>query len=158
MAPSGTSSRVRTTTSSSWASVIVRGTPRAGLIAQPVQPGCQEPVPPLPHGCPADAQPRRRRGVAAALGAGQHDPGPQRQPLRGLAARGPSLQNPPLGIGQHQRLQPVITHATSRPRPQGPVTIQPGSETKRDSRGDQELKTGTLAVLDHQLRRYGDVV
>ncbi|MCW2930556.1 MAG: hypothetical protein JWM19_1518 [Actinomycetia bacterium] len=57
---------------------------RPGLIAQPVQPGRQEPGPPLGHGGPADAQPRRDRGIAAALGAGQHDPCPQCQPLRGL--------------------------------------------------------------------------
>jgi hypothetical protein len=48
--------------------------PGAGFVAQPVQPGGQEPGPPLPHGGPADAQPRRDRDVAAALGAGQHDP------------------------------------------------------------------------------------
>jgi hypothetical protein len=106
------------------------------LIAQPVQPPGQEPVPPLPHRGPADAQPRRHSSVAAALSAGQHDPRPQRQPLRGPPAPGPSLQRPPLGIGQHQPLQPRITHATSRSRAEGPVTTQPGPETKRDSRGD----------------------
>jgi hypothetical protein len=43
---------------------------------------------------------------------------------------------PPLSIGQHQRLQPRVTHATSRPRAIGPVTTQQESKTKRNSRGD----------------------
>ena len=72
--------------------------PGPGLIAQPVQPPGQEPGPPLEHRVPADPQPRRHRGVTAALGAGQHDPRPQRQPLRGLAPLRPVLQCPPLGL------------------------------------------------------------
>jgi hypothetical protein len=91
--------------------------PGTGLIAQPVQPGRQEPGPPPGHGAPADAQPRRAGSVAPALRAGQHDPGPESQPLSGPTAPGPVSQNPPLGLGQHQRLQPAITHATSRPHP-----------------------------------------
>ena len=35
MAPSGTSSKVRTTTSSTWASLIVRGTPGRGSSLSP---------------------------------------------------------------------------------------------------------------------------
>ena len=41
--------------------------PRPRLIAQPVQPPGQEPVPPLPHSAPADAQPRRYGGIAVRL-------------------------------------------------------------------------------------------
>src|SRR5262249_12352766 len=114
--------------------------PRAWLIAQPVQPAGQEPGPPLRDRTPVDPQPRRDRGVAATLGARQHDPRPQRQPLRGPAPLRPVLQHPPLGIGQHQRLQPRITHAISRPPTAGSVTTRPGSETKHDSRGDEKTQ------------------
>ncbi len=137
VAPSGVSSRVRTTTSSTWASLMVRGTPGPGLIAQPVQPPGQEPGPPLPDSGPADAQPRGHGDVGAAVRAGQHDPRPQRQPLGGLPPLRPVLQRPPLGLGQHQRLQPRITHATSRPRTNGSRHHPAGSETKHDSRGDK---------------------
>ena len=51
---------------------------------------------------------------------------PQCQPLRGLAPLRPVLQCPPLVPGQHQRRQPAITHASSRPRANGPVTTRPG--------------------------------
>ena len=117
---------------------------RAGLIAQPVQPPGQEPGPPLDHGAPVDAQPRRDRRIAAAFSAGQHDPRPQRQPLRGLPARDPSLQCPPLGVRQHQRLQPAIPHIPSRPRTTGPVTTKPGSEQDTTHVVMRKLKTGTL--------------
>jgi len=140
VAPSGHSSRVRTTTSSTWASLMVRRDSRTGLIAQPVQPPGQEAGPPSDHGAPVDARPRRYGGVAAALGAGQHDPRPQRQPLRGPAPLRPVLQSPPLGPGQHQRLQPAITHHSSRPRTEGSVTTKPGTETKHDSRGDDNTQ------------------
>src|SRR6266851_2382444 len=91
VAPSGTSSSVRTTTSSTWASVMVRGTPRARLIGQPVQPLPQETRPPPADRVAVDAQPRRHRKVAAALRAGQHDPRPQGQALCGAAALDPVL-------------------------------------------------------------------
>ena len=149
VAPSGTSSRVRTTTSSTWASVIVRGTPGPGLVAQPVQPAGQEPGPPLPDGGPADAQPRGHGDIGPAVRAGQHDPRPQRQPLRGLPPLRPVLQRPPLGLRQHQRLQPRITHATSRPRTEAPSP--PGCGLRRNTTHvvKEELKTGTLAYGDH---------
>ena len=89
---------------------------RAGLVAQPeFQAAGQERITTGSRG-PADAQPRSDGDIGAAVRAGQHDPRPQRQPLSGLAPLRPVLQRPPLGFGQHQRLQPVITHATSRPR------------------------------------------
>ena len=108
---------------------------RPGLVAEPVQPAGQEPGPPLRHGDPADPQPRRDGRIVPALSARQHDPRPQRQPLGGLPPPRPVLQHPPLSLRQHQRLQPRITHATSRPRPADLVTTQPGPETKHDSRG-----------------------
>ena len=111
--------------------------PRTGVIGQPVQPAGQEPGPPLRDCAPVDSQPRRDRGIAVALGARQHDPCPQRQALCGLAPLRPVLQRPPLSIGQRQRLQPVITHATSRPPAKGAVTTRLEPETKHDSRGDE---------------------
>ena len=88
---------------------------------------------------------RRDRDVAAALRAGQHDPRPQRQPLRSPPARSPSLQRPPLGIRQHQRLQPVITHILSAHR--GPRATSPLSQAlKRNATHVviSKLRTGTL--------------
>ena len=137
VAPSGVSSRVRTTTSSTCASLMRPRDARAGLVAQPVQPLCQEPGPPLADRGPADAQPRGHRDIGRAVRAGQHDPRPQRQPLSGLAPLRPVLQHPPLGLRQHQRLQPVITHATSRPRAGAAVTTWLWPETKSDSRGEK---------------------
>src|SRR6266487_1974745 len=113
---------------------------RGGLIAQPVQPPGQEAGPPLPNCGPVDAQPRGDGNIGPAVRAGQDDPRPQRQPLRGLPPLRPVLQRPPLGIRQHQRVQPPITNATSRPRADGLVTTKPGSETKHDSRGDEKTQ------------------
>ena len=110
---------------------------RAGLIAQPVQAAGQQPGPPLGDRGPADAQPRSDGDIRAAVRAGQHDPRPQRQPLGGLAPLRPVLQRPPLGFGQHERLQPVITHATSRPRADAAVVTWLWPETKSDSRGEK---------------------
>ncbi len=125
--------------------------PRTGLVAQPVQPAGQEPGPPLPDGGPADAQPRGHGDIGPAVRAGQHDPRPQRQPLRGLPPLRPALQRPPLGLRQHQRLQPRITHATSRPRIRGPVTAWLWPETKHDSRGER-------GTQDRDTRRYASLV
>jgi hypothetical protein len=61
----------------------------------------------------------RSRGdgdIGAAVRAGQDDPRPQRQPLRGFPPLRPVLRRPPPGLGQHQRLKPAITHTASRPR------------------------------------------
>jgi hypothetical protein len=80
VAPSGTSSRVRTII---WASLMVRGNP--GRARRPARPaGGPGTDPPIDHRVPTDPQPRSHCGVAAALGAGQHDPRPQRQPLRAV--------------------------------------------------------------------------
>jgi transposase len=90
VAPSGTSSRVRTTTSSTWASVIVRGTPDAAR--HPARPaGWPGTGPPLGHRVAADAQPGGHGYVVMPFGAGQHDPCPQRQVLRSAAALRPVL-------------------------------------------------------------------
>jgi len=91
VAPSGTSSSVRTITSSTWASVMVRGTPGTRLVAQPVQPAGQEPGQPPADRLEVDAQPRCDGRVAAAVSAGRHDPRPQRQALRGAAPLDPVL-------------------------------------------------------------------
>jgi hypothetical protein len=53
--------------------------------------------------------------------------------LRRLA---PSLQPLPLGIGQHQRLQPAITHDISRPQTQNPVTTEPDLKRNTTHGGD----------------------
>ena len=119
--------------------------PRAGLIAQPVQPPGQEPGPPLAHGAPVHPQPRGDGDIGAAVRAGQHDPRPQRQPLRGLPSLRPVLQRPPLGLRQHHRYQPRITHATSRPQTRRP-RHHPGCGLRRNTTHvvKRELKTGTL--------------
>ena len=67
-APSGTSSSVRTTTSSTWGVADGARHPRTGLIGQPVQPAGQEPGPPLRDRAPADPQLRGDRGNAVTLG------------------------------------------------------------------------------------------
>jgi hypothetical protein len=64
---------------------------RARLIAQSVQPPGQEPGPPYGDRAAVDAQPGGDSRVAAAVRAGQHDPRPHRQALRGAAAHGPVL-------------------------------------------------------------------
>jgi hypothetical protein len=91
VAPSGTSSSVRTTTSSTCASVMVRGTPGRGSSVSPSSLP-QEPRPPPGDRLAVDAQPRRDREIAAAPGAGQHDPRLQRQALRGAAALRTALE------------------------------------------------------------------
>ena len=93
---------------SSWCAA-----PPGGLIAQPVQPLGQEAGPPLAHGAPVHPQPRGDGDIGPAVRAGQHDPRPQRLPLRGLPPLRPVLQRPPPGPGQHQRLQRAITHTAS---------------------------------------------
>jgi hypothetical protein len=45
-------------------------------VSTPVEPVAQKSSPPLADRVPAGTQPRRIRDVAAALGAGQHDPRP----------------------------------------------------------------------------------
>ena len=73
VAPSGTSSKVRTTTSSTRASVMVRGTPGRGSSVNP------------------SSRSRRDREITAVLRASQHNPRPQRQALRGTAPLDPVL-------------------------------------------------------------------
>ncbi len=132
--------------------------PGPGLIAQAIQPPGQEPGPPLPDGGPADAQPRGHRNVRPAIRAGQHDPGPQRQPLRGLAPLRPVLQRPPLGPGQHQRLKPRVSHATSRPRAKRHVTIRQESEMKCDSRGGKGTQVRDASEKRHSAPKTGHAV
>jgi len=69
----------------------VQQTPKNWLAAQPVQPADQKPGPPSGDSAPADAQPRGDGDIRPALRAGQHDPGSQRQPLRGLPPLSPVL-------------------------------------------------------------------
>ena len=73
---------------------------------------------------------------------------PQRQPLGGLPPFCPVLQCPPLGLRQHQRLQPRITHAISRP--QAAATSSPSRKLKRKPTHvvTTEHETGTLARVD----------
>ena len=116
VAPSGISSSVRTTTSSTWASVMVRGTPGRGSSPSPSSRRARKRA---RHLVTVPRFTRSRAATAmldAAVRAGQHDPRPQRQPLSGFPPLRPVLQRPPLGLGQHQRLKPVITHTASRPR------------------------------------------
>ena len=65
--------------------------PRARFVGQAVRSAAQETGPSLAHRVAVNTQPRRDRKVAAALRAGQHNPRPQRQALRGAAAPDPVL-------------------------------------------------------------------
>jgi hypothetical protein len=89
VAPSGTCSRVRTTTSSTWASVMVRGTPGRGSSVSPSSRSCRKRTRHLVT--VLRLTPARHREVAVSPGAGQHDPRPQRQALCGAAPLDPVL-------------------------------------------------------------------
>ena len=85
-------------------------TARARLVAQPFQPVLNEPRPPLARRRPRYAQLSGNRSDSGTVRAGQDDPRPQRQSLRGLAPPHPPLKDPPLIIGQHQRLKLRTRH------------------------------------------------
>ncbi len=129
---------------------------RAGLIAQPVQPPGQEPGPPLPHGAPVDAQPRRDRRIAAVLGAGEHDPRPQRQPLPSSGA----WSIPATSAARHQTApaDPACYH----PYPQQTAGQVPRHHPTRDLKRNtthvvmRKLKTGILAQRHVQEPRVPD--
>ena len=86
------------------------GLARPRLVAESLQPGFQEPRPPLRNRRPGTPQASSHIADCAPGRAGQHDPGPQRQRLRGLPSPCPSLENLPLLIGQHDRIQPRARH------------------------------------------------
>src|SRR5690242_3715854 len=85
----------------------------AWLVAEPFQPGFQEPRPPLACRRPRYPQVGRHPADRAAIRAGQHDPRAQRQRLSGLPAPRPPLQDLPLVIGQHDRLKLRARHEPS---------------------------------------------
>jgi hypothetical protein len=64
---------------------------RTRVVGEPVEPVPQETRPPPDDRLEVDAQPRCDGRVATAVSAGQHDPRPQRQPLRGAPAPDPVL-------------------------------------------------------------------
>ena len=70
------------------------------LVGQPLKPVLHKPGPPLADGDLVDPQQLGDRGVGVTLGAGQHDPRPQRQLLRRLRPTSPPLQRLPLLIGE----------------------------------------------------------
>lgn len=139
-----------TTTSSTWASVIRRGTPGRGSSHSPSSRSRRKPGPPPDVRAPVHLQSRCHRDARAAVCAGQHNPGPQRQALRGRAAPHPVLQRPPLLSCQHQRLQPRITHTRSTAQNPDPVT----TSTKAATAEPRSLRQGTTHVVtaNHQLR------
>jgi hypothetical protein len=108
------------------------GHARAGLVGQPVQAFFQEAAPPAGDRVAVDAEPGRDRDVVAAVGAGQHDPCPLGQALGRAPPLHPVLQRAPLVIRQQHRLQPRVSHAPSRTRPEpGEKPSGPGSDAKR---------------------------
>jgi len=70
------------------------------LVCQPLQPFPQEPRPPLRHHVPGDTEVSCYRAVRPSRVAGQDDPRPAGQRLRGLTPPRPRGQRPPLVIGQ----------------------------------------------------------
>ena len=135
VAPSGASSRVRITTSSAWASVMVRGTPGRGSSLSPSSRLARN-RPPGADRAAIDAQPRGHGQVAAASRAGQHDPRPQGQDLRRTAALAQlsnvcrSSSDNTSGANLGSGISPAHrTTAALSPRYER-------SETKHDSSGD----------------------
>ena len=86
--------------------VVGHGPGHAGprFIGQALQPFDAEPLAPFPDTVARHALVPRHDLVGVTRGAGQHHPGPKRQPLGGLRAARPLLQRPLLRIRQHQRL------------------------------------------------------
>src|SRR6266542_1056369 len=78
------------------------GCARPRLVDQPGQPARDEPGPPLGDRLGPNPQLGGDRLVRRALGAGQHDPTPQRQRLRRFRPPRPAHQRLALLIGQHQ--------------------------------------------------------
>ena len=87
------------------------GRARARIVAQPVQPMLGKAVAPLADRVGVHSEPRADQPRAARLGAGQHDPRPQRQPLRRPPPRRQGPQRRPLRLAQLQCLQPRTAHA-----------------------------------------------
>ena len=83
---------------------------RARLVAQPVQPMLGKSVAPLADRVGVHSEPRADQPRAAHLGAGQHDPGPQRQPLCRPPPHRQGFQCGPLRLAQLQCLQPRAAH------------------------------------------------
>jgi hypothetical protein len=83
---------------------------RARLVAQPFQPVQGEAVPPLAHRVGMHVEPLAHQARAAGLGAGQHDPRPQRQPLCRPSPRRKCAQLDPLSLAQRQCLQSWTAH------------------------------------------------
>jgi hypothetical protein len=132
---------------------------RPGLVAQPVQPAGQEPVPPPRHRRLPHPQLRRDHLIVPALRAGQHDLGPQRQRLRGLRPPRPPHQLVPLRIRQHQL-------SLGPPRP--PAVFQPGQPVSGEppppvpdrrqgdphGLGDARINRPRLRARQHNPRPY----
>lgn len=69
------------------------------LVGQPVEPASEKSGPPPAYGRAIGVQPCGHRGVVQPVCAGEHDPGPSGQALRGRPAFGPPLQHQPLVLG-----------------------------------------------------------
>jgi hypothetical protein len=85
------------------------------LVRQPLQPFPQEPAPPLRHHVPGNAQFSGYGADRPALGAGQDDPRPLSQRLRGLPPPRPGSQRLPLVVGQLKGNQLGARHQPSLP-------------------------------------------
>src|SRR6266511_3090904 len=81
---------------------VSAGCARPRLVDQPGQPARDEPGPPLGDRLGPNPELGGDRLVRRALGAGQHDPTPQRQRLRRFRPPRPAHQRLALLIGQHQ--------------------------------------------------------
>ena len=118
--PSASVSSVRTITSSTWASLIVRGPPRPRLVQQPVEAIRQ--VPPTPLADRIAISPRARAATSTILpasGARQHDPRPRSQRIRGRRPARPALQLLTLPSAQNHILD-AASHAHYPNSPSAP--------------------------------------
>jgi hypothetical protein len=147
-APPGTSSGVRTITSSTWPSVVARALPGAACRAARPAAG--------PDGdrAAAGAQPRSDGRVGAAFRAGRHDLRPQRLTPHGAPAPDQSSRARP---SSSDRAGDANLDLPSSPGQRTAAPLSPPgmrSETEPDSGDDRELRTGPLASLDRAGRRH----
>jgi hypothetical protein len=78
------------------------GSTRAGLVMQTIEPMHDKPGAPLAYRHPAHTETLGDFDVRATLGAGQHNPAPQRQRLRARMAPSPTLERVALAVAEHQ--------------------------------------------------------
>ena len=90
---------------------------RPRLVRQPRQAAHAKPFAPLAHAVTRHADSLGHRPIREPVRAGQHDPRPQRQPLRRRRSAGPLLQRAAFVLSQQHRLVVAFSrHAAQRTR------------------------------------------